>query len=390
LRNNHSHVIAVFLALILSSLLATSCQQPAVVLTREELTPIEGNWKTTFPEIKVGQTKVIEVRDMPYEDPSLVSFLNPKEGWGGTTSIEYDISGSAPVFHYFGGTWHKLKFPIAFCVNSLEAISKDNVWFAGSLCDTSALEQESASKEQAAVDYGFLLHFDGKSWTTYTWQTEAVIPVDDISMPSTKSGWAVGAESGCLKFDGKKWTFVAGPDMWFEDCDATSEGELWAACMDGIVNFRNGAWFQYRDIPRFPVFREFMPFFQHYYIPHLRGSKEYVHDFFFSISMTSEHDGWAVGAKGLIAHYDGHKWESFRGPVDETLTCIDMINSRCGWAVSEKGSVLKYNGKDWMLYMTFPNAELQSVSGVSEDEAWIAGVKKEGPDNFVLHIPINI
>ena len=50
----------------------------------------------------------------------------------------------------------------------------------------------------------------------------------------------------------------------------------------------------------------------------------------------SADDGWAVGEKNTIIHWDGTKWTRFSEPSGAAVSAIDMVSSDDGWAVGQE------------------------------------------------------
>ena len=65
-----------------------------------------------------------------------------------------------------------------------------------------------------------------------------------------------------------------------------------------------------------------------------------------------------------------------------------------GWMVSSKGGVYEYNGENWQQVKKYSNTSLQSISAISDKEAWIAGYSviekgnnvEMGGQHYVYHI----
>lgn len=69
---------------------------------------------------------------------------------------------------------------------------------------------------------------------------------------------------------------------------------------------------------------------------------------------------FAVGASGLIVHYDGSSWSEMQSPVNNTLTAIWGRNGSDIFAVGSGGIILHYNGSKWQV---MDNPAQHSIDG---------------------------
>ncbi|HVO36768.1 MAG TPA: hypothetical protein VMT01_01190, partial [Candidatus Acidoferrum sp.] len=85
------------------------------------------------------------------------------------------------------------------------------------------------------------------------------------------------------------------------------------------------------------------------------GATMYV---FYSVSMTSAKDGWAVGGWGTLQpenatttvalHWNGAQWTFVGAGTKLRLYSVCMVNSDDGWAVGALGKIMRWNGLQWI------------------------------------------
>ena len=86
-------------------------------------------------------------------------------------------------------------------------------------------------------------------------------------------------------------------------------------------------------------------------------------------------NGWAVGYKGTILHWNGSAWSAVTSPTTNTLTSISMVSANDGWAVglgatSTGGTFLRWNGSAWSIFDNPSTYPLYSVAMVSAADGW--------------------
>jgi photosystem II stability/assembly factor-like uncharacterized protein len=67
----------------------------------------------------------------------------------------------------------------------------------------------------------------------------------------------------------------------------------------------------------------------------------------YSIYFLDKNNGWAVGEKGSIIHYDGINWSVQKSNTTCNLYSVFFLDVNNGWAVGAAGTILKYNGAVW-------------------------------------------
>lgn len=168
--------------------------------------------------------------------------------------------------------------------------------------------------------------------TTYPSEVSPYLPgsaLYDIAMSSTSEGWAVGG------------TFS-------REIDEKNAIERVSPTGGMILRYTNETgWIEYGQIDA-PLF---------------------------SVSFVHEHDGWAAGYGGILAHYDGETWNTVPGPpgINVNLNAIDMVSPNNGWAVGQGGTILHYDGTNWTRQQSPTQEHLYGIDMVSAQEGWATG-----------------
>jgi hypothetical protein len=84
-------------------------------------------------------------------------------------------------------------------------------------------------------------------------------------------------------------------------------------------------------------------------------------------------DIWAVGDKGLIAHFDGHDWSPSPTGTDENLTCVAGTSPTEVWVGSDKGTIFRWDGKAWSRANEIKDTVLLSVWASGPNDIWAVG-----------------
>ncbi|GHO85672.1 WD40/YVTN/BNR-like repeat-containing protein [Dictyobacter formicarum] len=92
-----------------------------------------------------------------------------------------------------------------------------------------------------------------------------------------------------------------------------------------------------------------------------------------AISMSSAHDGWAVGYAGQLAHFDGHNWQAERASTSATLCSVVMLSEQEGWASGYGGTILHYHDHHWQVVASPTNNDVLSLKMLSTQEGWAVG-----------------
>jgi hypothetical protein len=248
----------------------------------------------------------------------------------------------------------------------------------------------------------------------------------DIDGLSTDEVYATIGDSLML-WDGDRWTGLASPGAGNQlvSIAAATSNRVWVVTRDasGFDNFVwewNGSTFQFRHQSSMDRFNSIWcddagetvfvaTDYGHVYkgpaSPWEWMEADPQHRDLLGVWGNSAHDVFAVGADGVIVHYDGSAWTSMSSGVSDTLRAIDNtiavgsdgavtrfdgsswraedagvaldLNAVCYiddseiWAVGDGGTVIRYNGSDWIVYQRMLyTVDLISVWGSVVDDAW--------------------
>lgn len=94
----------------------------------------------------------------------------------------------------------------------------------------------------------------------------------------------------------------------------------------------------------------------------------------FGLSFADATHGWAVGADGLILHWDGQQWRQQSSPTSNRLRAVAMVSTAEGWAVGDGKTILHYLNSTWSLFDgPVPYDDYVAISMQSATRGWIAG-----------------
>lgn len=85
---------------------------------------------------------------------------------------------------------------------------------------------------------------------------------------------------------------------------------------------------------------------------------------------SSPADVFAVGAKGVIMHYDGQAWTQMASGTASNLYGVWGFGPSDVFAVGES-VILRYNGQQWERIKSYPSNIFYAVWGLPPDELWI-------------------
>jgi hypothetical protein len=100
---------------------------------------------------------------------------------------------------------------------------------------------------------------------------------------------------------------------------------------------------------------------------------------------SSPNDVWAVGDKGIVAHYDGHEWAPApSGTTEENLTSVWGTSPTEVWIASDKGTIFRWDGKSWTRANEIKDTVLLSVWASGPNDIWAVGTV-DGEAGAVRH-----
>ena len=91
------------------------------------------------------------------------------------------------------------------------------------------------------------------------------------------------------------------------------------------------------------------------------GSPDPCHNNLYSVDMLSSTDGWAVGAGGIVLHWDGSTWRKVTSPTTNWLYSVTTVSATDGWAVGNGGTILNWNGSTWDIVTSTVTDSLSSI-----------------------------
>jgi len=206
---------------------------------------------------------------------------------------------------------------------------------------------------------GALLHWDGVAWTEYPALTEA--SVTDVYAAAPDDVWAVAEGGTMLRWDGRAWSVV-------RSTTSATLRAVWAAGPNRavavgstatILHFDGINWLQ-RPVEPVEIPGEDDPWVIDAALHGVWGA--------------AADDVWAVGAQGVVVHFDGETW-TYAPTADERRRTLWAVWGRAAddvWAVGSEGVVLHWDGDAWTLQPANSVATLFGVWGLGAD-VWAVG-----------------
>lgn len=304
----------------------------------------------------------------------------PSDVWAGGTK--------ATLCHFDGKSFTSVQVKVADAEIELPII--ESIWGSGP-GDIWAVGGDWSNRSLS----GFILHYDGKSWT----QAGAAIPqhLRAIWGSGPREVWAVGDSGAVLHFDGSSWTV---PDTSQLPAETSWRGiwgssarDLWLVGQNGtIAHFDGETWSAQHSRPSevggnsTSIWRggpndiwAVGQYFHHYdgktWSAQSRGTNDAIYDLWGS---SESGEVWAVGSNGCILHYekaDGRaQWTRVRSGTSQTLTGIWGSGPRDIWAVGQgfDSPVLHWNGSSWAPAAKRPaDRNFLQVAGTGPSDIWV-------------------
>jgi hypothetical protein len=156
----------------------------------------------------------------------------------------------------------------------------------------------------AVGDGGFILQFNGSTWTKITSPTTQNL--EAVRVVSSSEAWAVGAAGVIIKWSGTSWATVTSPTTTQLNAltmlDATLSGTAqsgWAVGNAGVAVKYNGTSWASQNT----------------------GSANAMN----GVAQFNNTDVWAAGAAGTLMHWDGTSWTSIASGTTLALNNISTI-----------------------------------------------------------------
>ena len=227
--------------------------------------------------------------------------------------------------------WHDVSIPSPGTLynelTSVTAIASDDIWAVGYQTST------------PGVPASLTMHWDGSAWSVVPSPSPSnFVVLQGVAGVASNDVWADGYsqnQSLVMHWDGSQWTVVSAPSPL---------GSTYLANMDALAS----------------------------------------------------NDVWAVGASNgqtLVIHWDGSEWSIVPSPsvasVDNFLYAVDAISADDVWASGYTSAqsqqdhplVMHWDGLQWTIIDSLRsiNGRLDTVSGYSSSDVWLAGVGNSLP-----------
>ncbi len=283
------------------------------------------------------------------------------------------------IMHWDGANWSVVSNFLPVILNSVEAISPNDVWAVG----------------QGDAGFTLIMHWDGSTWSQVASPKGLLYGVSGVA---SNDVWAVGVTSTLggpllLHWDGITWTSVQSPmeTGFLVGVDAISSNDVWAVGWSGssVSNTRtlhwNGSVWAVVSSPNIPsAYNELM-----------------------AVSASGTNDVWAVGiSQGtgiqdpmltLTMHWNGSSWVIVPSPnpaptssgYRNSLNGVKALSANQAWAVGfyETGEdspfrrtiVLRWDGTNWNQESSADPATganlLYGVEAITPLDVWAVGFK---------------
>jgi len=191
------------------------------------------------------------------------------------------------------------------------------------------------------------------SWSIYP--APIATSLVSISLPASNVGWAVesSGKTGLLRFNGDKWENVVLPNL-------TSMSDVFFLTpQNGWIVGDRGSIFHYQNGR---------------WIDESGITSSKLN----AVHFLTPKFGWAVGEGGVIIHY--YDWTAYKvewrlvdSPTRATLYGIYCINPKLAWAVGEDGTILKFSKDRWTVLPSPTGDNLRDISFSKPTDGWIVG-----------------
>jgi hypothetical protein len=281
--------------------------------------------------------------------------------------------GSRPLYHWFGHQLSPVPLPAGAQVSGVFAVSTNSVWATG--------------------QRGFVAHWDGSSWSPEDAGTVAdLTPVwansdddlwvggDRVVARRSAAGWQVEGNSNLAAYSGIAG--VSATEVWFSGWDGqlatwgatgpsfskldtssllrgmtkTANGGVMVVGSGGYIAERRGTWAR------------------------LDGDDPVTH--FYDVHGSSETDVWAVGGKGVIAHFEGTKW-TFDVSGGGEFEGVFAPSANTTWAVDDTGALRRRTASGWQIAHSI-SGKLEGVWAADDETLWAVGTSAGA--GIALHV----
>ncbi|HYP97350.1 MAG TPA: hypothetical protein VER96_01665 [Polyangiaceae bacterium] len=263
-------------------------------------------------------------------------------------------------------------------------------WGATQFDDTRALRAIWGSSKHDVYVVGAnstLLHYDGNSWSPVPLMLGASIDFTSVHGTSAKDVWVVGLGRAALHYDGSAWFTLTPPTMDVFRSVWSSADDVWVLGDASLNHFDRKAW---STVPR-PAAGLQSAVLGH--APHeawIGGPAGIIERWnamgqiggtsvdaqtgtanFRNLWGQADSNAWAVGEKGLIAHWGNSDWTIAPHLTDSNLNAA-WGEGKSTWFVGDNGTFLEFDGQDWFASPLAAH-ELKRLWGSSANDVWAAG-----------------
>jgi hypothetical protein len=276
--------------------------------------------------------------------------------WGASSSAVFAVGTQCNqtfVSRYDGAIWTQ---PAQSCgVSPVFGTRFASVW-GNSSSDVFAIERGTTS---AASGFSSVNHFDGQTWVSQYTRSCTQPPSCD---PSLNAVWSsapnyaisVGDSGFVVRYDGTTWTTGTSgttQHLYAVWGSGSAPGAAIFAVGDGgtILSFDGTSWHSQSSGTTQPLY---------------------------AIWGASAADVFAVGGGGTILHYDGNAWTSQNSGSPQALRAVWGSSGNSVYAVGDGGAIVRYDGTGWTPQPAIPSMDIRGVWGSSPTNVFAVGVPK--------------
>jgi photosystem II stability/assembly factor-like uncharacterized protein len=256
-------------------------------------------------------------------------------GWGSSGSDVFAVGEGGTILHYDGSVWAPMKSGTSRTLINVRgtsgtpsgAVSRSDIFIAG---------------ENATI-----LHYDGEAWSVMNdkWPVQPAPThayrdgmgtnpyLEGVWAASPTDAFAVGDFGMIMHYDGKAWsTMVSGVNVDLPDVFGTSGSDVFAVGdMGTILHYDGKAWSTM--------------------VSGGSGRSKSIN----TLWRTPGGDLFAVGDRGTILRYDGKAWSPMQSGTTSNLTGVWGSNNDL-YAVGHDpvSVILHYDGKAWFTVSVAP------------------------------------
>ncbi len=345
--------------------------------------------------------------------------------WGAASDDVWSVGAAGTILHFDGRDWAPVESGTSLPLNAVWGTSSNDVWAVGGEhsfvdprspavgvilhWDGQAFSEAAAPSEGLfgvwgsapddawAVGYGVILHWDGREWSSVSVDRYNLL---DVWGSSATDVWAVGDYPPVLHWDGSTWTPVMSDELGAigacGGASGTAADDVWSVSPNRGLQHWNGAEWTRSDAPFGPGC-DVWAGSDVVWAVSAQGAILRLRDGAWSLVESgvrsalrgiwgaSESDVWAVGAAGVLLHWDGIAWTPWSNVTPEhQLYDVWASGDGSAWAVGffweqksngelvERGAIARWIDGDWRVQAR-PPAPLHGVWGASADDVWAVG-----------------